>query len=93
MPNRHENYPQAMPIDGPSILTLISGNRYTAYINGNAQPPRDPNFLIPTTLTLGAGGDSSPLKGHIAEMVFYNRALSDAERMTIFPRVVRNVVV
>ncbi|MEI6519125.1 MAG: PA14 domain-containing protein [bacterium] len=83
MPNRHENYPSQMPNNGPTTLTLISGDKYTAYINGNAQPPRDPNFLAPTTMTLGSGGDSAPIRGHIAEIVIYNRALSDAERLIV----------
>ncbi len=83
MPNRHENYPPQMIMNGPTILSVISDLRYTAYINGNALASRDPNFLIPTTMTIGAGGDSSPLRGHIAEIVFYNRALSDVERQAV----------
>lgn len=83
MPNRHEQYPQGMPDRGPHLLTLVSGAQYTAYIDGVPQPPRGANFLAPTTLTIGAGGNAAPFRGGIAQLAVFNRALTDEERQTV----------
>ena len=40
-------------------------------------------FFLPTTLTVGFGGDGGFFKGDIAELAIFNRALSDEERQMV----------
>ncbi len=80
---RNDNYPPQMPDNGVAVLSLVSGAQYTAYLNGAAQPPRGANFYLPTTLTLGWGGDGGFFKGDLAELAIFNRALSDDERTMV----------
>jgi len=82
-PGRYDNYPPAMPTNGVHLLTIISGTQYTAYLDGVALPPRDVRFQMPTSLTIGVGGDGGYFKGDIAELAIYNRALTDDERKAV----------
>jgi hypothetical protein len=80
---RYENYPPAMPSAGIHLLTLIVGAQYAAYLDGVALPPREARFLLPTSLTIGTGGDAGYFRGDIAELALFNRALSDEERQLV----------
>ncbi len=80
---RNENYPSQMPNTGTVLLTIISGQQYTAWINGTAQAPRGAGFHMPTTLLLGGGGDAPRFNGDLAQLAIFNRALNEDERQAV----------
>lgn len=81
---RQENYPPQVPDHGIVMLTIVSGAQYTAYLNGTAAlPAHNSQFLAPTTLTIGTGGDAGFFKGDLAEVAIFNRALTDDERLMV----------
>jgi hypothetical protein len=83
-PGRYENYPPQMPNSGIHLLSLtVANGQLTACLDGTALAPRDARFLIPTSLTIGTGGDAGPFRGDIAELAIFNRALTPEERQQV----------
>lgn len=89
--------PNNLPYDTPICLTLVSSKTsYIGYHNGIAWPAYSggPNWLAPKQFYLGGSPHGSnanrrTFRGSVAEVIIYNRALTDKERKSIEQYLIR----
>ncbi len=87
---RVESVDLNMPTNGAAIATFVSGEAadpsgYKFLLNGIQKIAVYPNFGLPENKEMLIGYDvfSQFYNGDVAEVVIYNRALSDAERVQV----------
>ncbi len=80
---RTESQPAVMPTAGPTLITVVSGEEYKVYINGQEQTNQPGAFIAPNGTLLGTGGHAGPLRGWIAEVILCNTVLGEADRQAL----------
>ena len=75
---RFEAYPATMPTTGNHLIAITAGANYNVTLDGTDLGSQAYSWNLGSTLTLGKT-DTIGLDGYVAEMLIYNKILSDAE--------------